>query len=107
MAARTVLATLPGSAPCRRLEVALVQARDGRATIELCEQNHAPGLGWFGQRSLTLDPQQWRQLQAVLGGKAPVDFAPEAPRGDVLPFPAPTPAPRDAGPGRSAVGGAG
>ena len=54
MAARTHLATLPGSGPNERLEVALVQQRDGRLTIDLREQHYAAGIGWFDQKSLEL-----------------------------------------------------
>ncbi|QDV33320.1 hypothetical protein [Tautonia plasticadhaerens] len=64
---QTVLATLPGSAPCQRLQVALEQGEDGRLTICLADQHHAEGIGWFTQRSMQLDPTQWAQLQGVLG----------------------------------------
>lgn len=73
--ARTVLATLPGSGPCQRLQVALEQGDDG-LTISLCEQHHAEGIGWFTQRSMQLEPRQWAQLQGVLGtseAKAAID----------------------------------
>jgi hypothetical protein len=66
MVSRTTLATLPGHAPHQRLRVGLVQGRDGRLSLELCEQDHAEGIGWFDQRTLRLDPQQLRQLKAVL-----------------------------------------
>lgn len=109
MAARTVLATLPGSAQGQRLEVALVQGRDGRATIELCEQHHAAGIGWFGQRSLVLEPSQWRELQAVLGGKAPAQPIEGTERPGVLRFTPPAPTePADCfDRSRHAAGGAG
>ena len=102
MSARTVLATIAGSAPFQRLQVALVQRRDGRLSIDLREQHYAEGIGWFDQRALELDPRQFQQLQAVLGLKpALVEAAAEEPRA-TIPFPGPsTPAPS-----RSAVGDA-
>jgi hypothetical protein len=88
--ARTVLATLPGSAPYQRLQVALEQGEDG-LTICLCEQHHAEGIGWFTQRSMQLEPRQWAQLQGVLGTtdarQAFADDAEDAPA--TLPFPGP------------------
>ncbi len=87
----TPLATLPGSQPEERLQVALTRGRDGRVVIDLREQHHADGLGWFDQRRLSLDPRQFRQLQALLGLKdlALDEESPlaEAPR--TIPFPGP------------------
>ena len=87
--ARTVLATLAGTMPCQRLQVALCPQGDGRLAIELCEQHHAEGIGWFDQRALRLDPAQFRQLQAVLGLRAAdwVEGPAEAPA--TIPFPGP------------------
>jgi len=100
MIARTALATLPGGAPQQRLQVELVQGRDGRLTIDLREQHFAEGIGWFDQRSISLEPRQVRQLQAVLGLKAAevLDEPTEAPA--TIPFPGP----READPRRAAVG---
>jgi hypothetical protein len=67
MASRTTLATLPGRAPHQRLQVALVQGRDGRISLELGEQDHAEGIGWFDQRTIQLDARQLRQLKGLLG----------------------------------------
>ncbi len=66
MAGRTVLATLGGKRPWQRLEVGLSQGDDGRVLIDLREQHHAEGIGWFDQRRLELDPRQLQQLQALL-----------------------------------------
>ena len=89
--ARTVLATLPGSAPYQRLQVALEQVDQGGLMICLCEQHHAEGIGWFTQRSMQLEPRQWAQLQGVLGmseARAALDADDEdAPA--TLPFPGP------------------
>jgi hypothetical protein len=107
MIGRTLLGMLPGTAPHQRLQVALMQRGDGRLTIDLREQHHADGIGWYDQRALELDPQQFRQLQAMLGlkaGRAVADQAsgPEAEndRPATIPFPGPC----DQGPSRSAVG---
>src|SRR5215211_7064521 len=100
MAARTVLATLAGSAPYQRLLVALEQRGDGRLAIELREQHYAEGIGWFDQRTMSLDPRQFRQLQAALGLKAEVLDEAEAEVPATIPFPGP----RTIEPPRSAVG---
>jgi hypothetical protein len=70
MDARTILTVLPGPGPHERLQVALVPARDGRLMIELCNQHYADGIGWFDQRTLTLEPAQFTRLQSALGLKA-------------------------------------
>jgi hypothetical protein len=67
MGAETILATLPGHGPHQRLVVALRQRGEGGLSIELRDQHHGEGIGWFDQRTLSLDPRQWQQLQAVLG----------------------------------------
>jgi len=91
MAARTILATLGGSAPHERLQVALVRRGDGRLAFDLRQQHHADGIGWYDQRGLELDPRQLRQLLNLLGERAacaecPADAAPA-----ILPFPGPSP----------------
>ncbi len=100
MVVQTILATLPGSGPHQRLQVALVQRRDGRLVIDLRDQHHAEGIGWFDQRTLTLEPRQWKQLQAVLGSSAPA-LAVEA---DIPPATIPFPGPGDSSPRRTAAG---
>ena len=90
MAHRTVLATIAGSAPHQRLEVALTQGGDGRLAIDLRDQHYAEGIGWFDQRTLALDPRQFRQLKAVLGMNSSALAAFE----DGPPPPSPSPAPR-------------
>ncbi len=100
MAARTILATLAGSAPNERLQVALLQSDDGGLLIDLREQHFAEGIGWFDQRTMELEPRQFRQLQAILGLKSALldDALAEVPA--TLPFPGP----RTSSPSRSAVG---
>ncbi|MBX6316470.1 MAG: hypothetical protein IRY99_26695 [Isosphaeraceae bacterium] len=88
MAQRTPLATLPGSAPHERLLVELRQRGDGRLVIELREQHHAEGIGWFDQRTLALEPRQFRMLQSVLGLTA-LDLEADEDSPVLLPFPGP------------------
>lgn len=95
--ARTILGALSGSRSGERLQVALRQRRGGRLEIELTEQHHAEGIGWFDQRALRLSGRQLRELQAILGqgGGAVFEGPEEAPA--TLPFPGPdTVAPRRA-----------
>jgi hypothetical protein len=100
MAHRTVLATIAGSEPHQRLQVALTQGGDGRLVIDLRDQHYAEGIGWFDQRTLALDPRQFRQLKAVLGmnSSALAEFEHETPA--TIPFPGPASPP----PVRSAAG---
>jgi hypothetical protein len=90
MLARTDLTTLAGSAPDQRVQVSLIQRRDGRVAIALCEQHYADGIGWFDQRTLSLDPRQLRQLSAVLNlnGSRLAEYESEAPA--IVPFPVPS-----------------
>jgi hypothetical protein len=88
MNARTVLAVLPGSRPNQRLQVALAQPEGSGLTIELYEQHYADGIGWFDQRRLSLEPTQFKQLQAVLGMKSAAWTEPSEPRA-TIPFPGP------------------
>ena len=89
MARRTILGTVGGSGPNQRVEIALRQRRDGRVVIDVREQHYAEGIGWFDQRTLSLEPGQFRQLQAVLGLKArEIDVALAEPKA-TLPFPGP------------------
>jgi hypothetical protein len=71
--------------------VALRQGADGGVCIELQQQHYGPGIGWFNQRSLVIDPHQWQQLQSLLGhtsGAAVLTAAADRPR-EVIPFPGP------------------
>jgi hypothetical protein len=103
MSARTTLATLDGQAPGQRLVVSLVQRADGRLTVDLREQHHAAGIGWFDQATLQLDPRQLRQLNDVLGPRSvALDQAlrcadAEADEIVAIPFPGPS----DRGPTRA------
>jgi hypothetical protein len=90
--ARIPLATIAGDSSCERIEVALRQGVDGDLSIELLQQHYGEGIGWFNQRSLTIDPRQWKQIQSILGSHdvaGVVAEAADAPR-DVLPFPVPS-----------------
>ncbi len=101
--ARTVLATLDGSAPWQRLQVDLRSKADGGLALELREQHYAEGLGWYDQRSLALDARQVAQLRTLLGRAATaLDPADRVEPRSILPFPGP----RDVEPTRPAAGDA-
>jgi hypothetical protein len=91
MGGRTVLATLGGKGPSQRLQVSLSQGEDGRLLIDLREQHHAEGIGWFDQRRLELDPRQFQQLQAVLALKSDALCAAILEEPATVPFPGPAP----------------
>ncbi len=82
-----LLADLPGSNPGERLRVAIGQAKDGRLTIDLREQHFAEGIGWYDQRTVSLEPSQFKRLQAVLGLKGTSWDEPQAEAPATLPFP--------------------
>lgn len=104
MAAQTILATLPGSGPHQRLQVALRQKADGGLVIELRDQHFGEGIGWFDQRTMSLEPRQWQQLQALLGTKSTSEILDE--QADATPSTLPFPGPRTKSPRRPAVGDA-
>jgi hypothetical protein len=91
MAGRTILTTLGGKGPSQRLQVSLSQGEDGRLLIDLREQHHAEGIGWFDQRRLELDPRQFQQLQAVLALESEALGEDIAEEPATLPFPGPAP----------------
>ena len=91
MTGRTVLATLGGRGPSQRLQVGLSQAGDGRLLIDLREQHHAEGIGWFDQRRLELDPRQFQQLQAVLALQSESISSASEEEPATIPFPGPAP----------------
>jgi len=82
-----LLATLPGSQSGDRLLVVLVQTKAGKSQLVLRQQSWAEGIGWYDQKSLSLDPHQLRQLKAVLGcrSSSPQKDEPDVPA--ILPFP--------------------
>lgn len=105
MVAQTILATLPSLEADQRLQVALRQSADGHLTIELREQHYGGlAVGWFDQRTIALEPCQWKQLQAVLGGKvtASAICSCAETRPATIPFPGLRPS--DLEPRRSAIG---
>jgi hypothetical protein len=91
MAGRTVLATLGGRGPSQRLQVSLSQGDDGRLLIDLREQHHADGIGWFDQRRLEVDPRQFQEIQAVLALNSDSLAAAAAEVPVTVPFPGPSP----------------
>src|SRR5262245_41534587 len=101
MDARTILTVLPGPGPHERVEVSLAPGRDGRLMIDLRQQHYAEGIGWFDQRTMSLEPAQFKQLQAALGLKA---AAWDDRQSDEPPATIPFPGPADRGVRRTAVG---
>ena len=81
-----LLATLPGSSPGDRLLVVLVHTKAGKSQIVLRQQSWAEGIGWYDQKSLDLEPEQFRQLRRSFGAATPRKPRPDT---DVatLPFP--------------------
>ncbi len=81
-----VLATIPGQTDNERL---LVLLSVDEASLMLCSQTWADGVGWFTQGSVRVDSQQLGQLRAALGrGSSKVAttleaLAPTAGRGPV------------------------
>ena len=86
MVTQTVLATLSGSAPHRRLQVVLSRRGSDCLGLDLREQHYAEGIGWFDQRVLELDFCQIRQLRAALDRKWPAFAVAEAEPLMTLPF---------------------
>jgi hypothetical protein len=63
----TVLSTLPGSKETERVQLVLCNKPNEIACIELRQQSFAPGLGWFNQSTVTLEPSQVAALRLSLG----------------------------------------
>ena len=83
-----LLAVIPSSRENQRLTVVLVRGPDGSSQVSLRQQTWAETIGWFDQRSVELEPEQVRQLRAVLGttpGRVPVPLSAEQPA--TIPFP--------------------
>jgi hypothetical protein len=93
---------IDGSGPNERILVALRQSAEGSVAIELLQQHYGEGIGWFNQRSLSLDPLQLSQLQTLLGQPALANrlCSTSVQSRDVLPFPGP----RERSPQRPATG---
>lgn len=62
----TTLGWIDGSAADERLEINLVQNATGALELVMSEQHFAEGIGWFAQRSISLDSQQVAQLKNLL-----------------------------------------
>lgn len=66
--AETVLTTLASSDSDRRTVVVLARQRTGRLVLELREQHHAAGIGWFDQKAMRLESAQIEAFATLLGG---------------------------------------
>ncbi|MBY0524648.1 MAG: hypothetical protein K2R98_14690 [Gemmataceae bacterium] len=67
MNSECTLATLPGSTDEDRILVVMVQTADGTSHISMRHQNWADGIGWYDQKSLDLEPEQFRMLRNLCG----------------------------------------
>ncbi len=67
MTRTTTIGIIDGNSSDQRLELSLNQSSDGSLQLGLSEQHFADGIGWFTQRSLSLNPSQISQLKRLLG----------------------------------------
>jgi hypothetical protein len=74
-----LLSTLPGANETERVVVLLLQLEDGSSKISLRQQNWADGIGWYDQKSLDLEPEQFRLLR---GGSTASVVRPSRPATD-------------------------
>lgn len=65
MNTESLLATLPGSSEADRLVVYLVREPDGSSKLSLRQQSWAEGIGWYDQKTLDLEPEQFRLLRSL------------------------------------------
>lgn len=88
MSGRATLATVAGIRSNQRLVISIIQGELGRSSIEIREQHHGDGVGWFDQRTMTLDPREWQQLQQILGAapEAAMLMAEAATAPEIIPF---------------------
>jgi hypothetical protein len=78
-ATETILSTLPASEKDRLLLV-LVQRSGEGSRMELRQQSFSPGVGWFTQSTVELEPTQVSQLRSALGMTAASRGRTELPR---------------------------
>ena len=77
----TILSSSPASTDLERLMVVLCQPPGEPARVELRQQSFAPGLGWFNQSTVRLEPSQVAGLRMALGAggqAAATDSLPKA-----------------------------
>ena len=48
----------------RRVEVVVTDSTDGRRQVELRDLSYGPGIGWYTQKTIRLDPEQ---VEALMG----------------------------------------
>jgi hypothetical protein len=82
-----LLSTLPGSSETERVVVLLLQMDDGSSKISLRQQNWAEGIGWYDQKSLDLEPEQFRQLRRGPASSVVRQSLPPSDDVTTLPFP--------------------
>ncbi|MBI3979636.1 MAG: hypothetical protein HY331_15760 [Chloroflexi bacterium] len=71
----------------QQIGVSLLRGDDGSVAVKLVQRTFAPGLGWFDQKTLVLNPGQLGPLADLLGQAERVaDTLPAPPRSRVLRF---------------------
>ena len=68
--AEVTLATLPSTVDDQRVVVVLVTKATGQSEVELRQQSHGDGVGWFTQSTVSLTPEQVGGLKGVLPTQA-------------------------------------
>ncbi len=67
MTSETVLSIIPGSTESERLLLVLCTLSDHSSRVELRQQSHGDGIGWFTQATIRLEPNQVAELRAAIG----------------------------------------
>jgi len=67
MSQQTILATIPGSIAGERVQIVLHHVAGEGSYMELQQQSHGGGVGWFTQSSVRLEPHQVAELRLALG----------------------------------------
>lgn len=65
-----VIEVLPASEGAGRLVVVRETTLCGRSHLLLRQESHQPGVGWYAQGQVPIDPQQLRGLKALLTAPA-------------------------------------
>jgi hypothetical protein len=89
--AEIFLGELPGETAEDKIEVTLRMRPDGSQELELTQLAWGTGVGWFVQKTMTLDGAQMQQLKSLLTGVRTAKVSRKARRegepGRVIPFP--------------------
>ncbi len=90
-AAEIFLGELPGADAEEKIVVTLRVRPDGAQELELKQLRWGTGVGWYPQKTMTLDGAQMQQLKMILTGvRTPTPMRKTTPLGEpgrVIPFP--------------------